>query len=80
MSFIKVCSDWELLDMVEGLRHQTTLEQEMAKRFRLRLEAERKARFEAPALPPALDVTDLRLVPSEKPGEYLLSATVAPVR
>ncbi len=42
MSFIKVCSDWELLDMAEGLQFPTTLEQELAKRFRLRLEEEER--------------------------------------
>lgn len=44
--YIDVCSDWDLLDMVEGLRHPSTLEKEMAKRFRRLLEQERQRKFE----------------------------------
>lgn len=80
---MRTLNDWDLLDMAEGLQQPTTIEWEMTKRFRQRLEKERAARFDAPfcnTLPPALDVTDLRLVPSNTPGEYLLSATVAAVR
>ena len=44
--YMETCSDWDLLDMVEGLRYPSTLEREMAKRFRRLLEEERKHQFE----------------------------------
>lgn len=42
---LQAFSDWDLLDMVEGLRYPSTLERELAKRFRQRLEAEREKNF-----------------------------------
>lgn len=44
--YMETCSDWDLLDMVEGLRYPSTLERELAKRFRRLLEEKRKHQFE----------------------------------
>lgn len=44
--YMETCSDWDLLDMVEGLRYPSTLERELAKRFRRLLEEKRKRQFE----------------------------------
>lgn len=44
--YTETCSDWDLLDMVEGLRYPSTLEREMAKRFRRLLEEKRKHQSE----------------------------------
>lgn len=38
---MRTLNDWDLLDMAEGLQQPTTIEREMTKRFRQRLEVER---------------------------------------
>lgn len=43
--YLTKLSDWELLDMLEGLRYPTSLEKETAKRLRRLLEAEREHIF-----------------------------------
>ena len=43
--YLKTLSDWDLLDIAEGLRRPTTLEEEMAIRLRRLLESEREQIF-----------------------------------
>lgn len=43
--YLTKLSDWDLLDMAEGVRYPTTLEKEMAVRLRRLLEAERERVF-----------------------------------
>lgn len=44
-SFLSKLSDWDILDMAEGLRYPSSLEKEMAVRLRRLLEAEREKIF-----------------------------------